>query len=267
MLAALPVPALADPAAAPAARYVAMGSSFAAGPGLLPHAADAPARCGRSTRNYAQQLAALRGLPLADVSCSAATTRAVLQPWNELPAQIDALGPATRLVTVTIGGNDVGYVGHLLHASCSALAAQGRVPAGRCRPVEASTDADFAALDGAMRAIAAAVRARAPQAQLVFIDYLTLLPPAHTCAATPLSAAEAERARTVAARLLALTADVAQGTGALLLGAASLSVGHDACAAEPWVQGYPAADKGAPYHPNLAGMSALAQALDRLLPR
>ncbi len=263
LLAAPPGPLLADPSAS----YVAMGSSFAAGPGLLPHAVDAPARCGRSTRNYAQQFAALRGLTLDDVSCSAATTQAILEPWKELPAQIDAVGPATRLVTVTIGGNDVGYVGQLLHASCRQLVAQGRGAAERCRPVNEATDANFAALERSMRTIAAVVRTRAPQAQLVFVDYLTLLPSSQTCAVTPLTAAEADQARATAARLLALTAEVSAVTGALLLRASSLSADHHACATEPWVWGYPAPDKQAPYHPNLAGMTALAKTLDEVLPR
>ncbi len=266
-VAALLIAMLGVSVAQPAADYVAMGSSFAAGPGLLPLAADAPARCGRSTRNYAQQLAALRGLTLADVSCSAATTRAILEPWRELPAQIDAVGPATRLVTVTIGGNDVGYVGHLLFASCRQLAVQGRVAADRCRPVDEATQADFVALDRSLRAIVQAVRARAPQAHLVFVDYLTLLPPSGTCESTPLTAAEADEARAKAARLVAITADVAQASGSQLLRASSLSAGHDACSAQPWVLGYPAPDRQAPYHPNLAGMTAVAKALNEVLPR
>jgi len=87
------------------------------------------------------------------------------------------------------------------------------------------------------------------------------------CEVTPLTAAEADQARATAARLLALTAEIAQATDALLLRASSLSEDHHACAAEPWVWGYPAPEKQAPYHPNRAGMSALAKALDRALPR
>lgn len=248
------------------AEYVAMGSSFAAGPGLVPYAADAPARCARSNNNYARQLAALRGLSLADVSCSAASTSALLKPWNEVPAQMDAVGPATRLVTVTIGGNDVGYIGGLLAASCTQLAAQGRVPASRCRAVAPPTEADFAALDLSMREVAAAVRARAPQAKLVFVDYLTVLPATGLCEAAPLPEEAAEQARRTAARLLALTATVARETGALLLPAARLSAEHHACAADPWMWGYPAPAGGAPYHPNAKAMAALAHALDQALP-
>jgi phospholipase/carboxylesterase len=39
-------------------------------------------------------------LDLTDASCSGATTQHLLAPWNELPAQLDALRPDTRLVTV-----------------------------------------------------------------------------------------------------------------------------------------------------------------------
>jgi hypothetical protein len=58
----------------PQARYVAMGSSFAAGPGVTAPA-DTPAnRCARSADNYAHQLARKLNLQLVDVSCSGAKT-------------------------------------------------------------------------------------------------------------------------------------------------------------------------------------------------
>lgn len=253
-------------AADPSAAYVAMGSSFAAGPGLLPYAPDASPRCARSLANYARQLASLRGLRLDDVSCSAATTRALLEPWDELPAQIDALGADTRLVTVTIGGNDVGYIGGLLAASCTQLAAQGRVPASRCRAVTPPGEAEFEALARSLRELAVAVRARSPRATLVFVDYVTVLPPAGLCEAMPLPEADADLARRTAARLRALTAAAAREVGALLLPASRLSAQHHACAAEPWTWGYPAPTGGAPYHPNALAMAALARALDEILP-
>ncbi|MFG6415048.1 SGNH/GDSL hydrolase family protein [Roseateles sp. DC23W] len=254
-------------AAEPSAAYVAMGSSFAAGPGLLPYAPDAPPGCARSLANYAQQLATLRGLRVNDVSCSAATTRALLEPWNEMPAQIDALGTDTRLVTVTVGGNDVGYIGGLLAASCGKLAAQGRVSASRCRAAAEPTEADFAALARSLRELAAAVRVRAPKATLVFVDYLTVLPPAGLCEAAPLPEPAADLARRTAARLLAVTSAAAREAGALLLPASRLSAEHHACASEPWMWGYPAPAGGAPYHPNAAAMAGLAGALHEALGR
>ena len=77
------------------AHYVAMGSSFAAGPGVGTPAETPTDRCSRSAANYAQQLARKRNLHLTDVSCGGATTAHVLGPWNELPAQVDCSGLGT----------------------------------------------------------------------------------------------------------------------------------------------------------------------------
>lgn len=50
------------------------------------------------------------GLNLVDVSCGGATTAHILGAWSELAPQIDAVTSDTKLVTVTIGGNDLNYV-------------------------------------------------------------------------------------------------------------------------------------------------------------
>lgn len=237
-------------------RYVSMGSSYAAGLGIPPYQDGAPARCTRSTRNYANKLAAKRGLSLVDVGCSGAKTSAILQPWGELPAQIDAVTPDTALVTVTIGGNDIGLVGGLYGASCRKL--------GEANCAPASGEPDYAALKTAMTGMVAAIRQRAPKATIVLVEYPTILPPTGSCAATPLSAEDADTARAKSARLSAITREAAESGGATVITTAEFSRGHDACAAEPWMNGYPAPG-AAPYHPNLAAMTAIAQALDDVL--
>jgi lysophospholipase L1-like esterase len=241
-------------------RYVSMGSSYAAGLGIAPYQEGAPARCARSTRNYANQLAAKRGLTLVDVGCSGARTSAILQPWGELPAQIDAVTADTALVTVTIGGNDIGLVGGLYGASCRQRAE------ANCAPATTPTEADYAALKAAMTDMVATIRAKAPKARIVLVEYPAILPPRGSCAATPLSDADADAARVKAARLLAITREAATAGGAAVITTSEFSRGHDACAAEPWMNGYPAPG-AAPYHPNLTAMTAIAQALDDALPR
>lgn len=53
------------------------------------------------------------GLDLIDVTYSGATTAHVLRDTqNGVPPHIDELDGAEALVTVTIGGNDVGYRPH-----------------------------------------------------------------------------------------------------------------------------------------------------------
>src|SRR6478752_1689707 len=98
-------------------RYVALGSSMAAGPGIRPSADGAPFRAGRSARNYPHLVAEKLGLDLVDVTHSGATTANILtDPQNGTPPQADALEGSEDLVTVTIGGNVAGYVPLLMAA-------------------------------------------------------------------------------------------------------------------------------------------------------
>jgi len=252
----------------PGSHYVAMGSSFAAGPGITRVEPGSPARCTRSRDNYAHQLARRRGFRLTDVSCGGATTSHLLGPWNELPAQLDALRADTRLVTVTVGGNDLGYMGVLFGASCRSMLGAGGEPPEQCRPYAQPTEPDYAGVAERLRLIAEQVRRRAPNAQLVFVDYVTVLPLAGHCAAVPLPDADADLARAIDLRLRQITAQVARDAGARLLQAGDLTREHHACATDPWINGYVRPDPASTvvgFHPRLAGMTAVADALDRLL--
>ena len=261
---------LARPAAAqPPARYLAMGSSFAAGPGITRQADNPPTACGRSADNYAHQLARRRNLALTDVSCGGATTAAILAPWRGNPAQIDAVTAETKLVTITIGGNDVGYIAGLSAGACRGLARAKPDPEAlaKCPTAPRPTDTDFADLAAAMARIAAEVRARAPAARLVFVDYPPVLPARGVCAVTPMSVEDADASRTTHQRVVAITVRAAHDSHVDLITASTLASGHDACGAQPWMNGYPPAPGGAAFHPNLAAMTAIAEALDRGLPR
>lgn len=256
-------------AALPAAgRYVALGSSFAAGPALGALQPGAPERCMRTLANYPARLAQQLRLTLTDVSCSGATTEHILGAWGELAPQIDAVTAETDIVTVTIGGNDLNYVGSLLSASCGP---DGKMTIGSesftCPPRQWPSEADYVRVEANLREIARQVRIRAPRARLVFVQYLTLVPRT-LCAAAPLSEADAEAARAVGLRLAAITASVAQEAGAMLLPADELSRAHTPCDAVPWAVGFPRGydgSQGAPWHPNTAGMMAVADALARQL--
>jgi lysophospholipase L1-like esterase len=249
------------------ARYVAMGSSYAAGPGIPTYVDHPPTPCTRSDGNYAHQLAKRLKLNLVDVSCSGGVTRDLLGPKGDIPAQLDALTVDTRLVTITIGGNDLNYLARLTSASCEGLKAQG--VAGDCRPAPPMpTREDYGALKVRMAQIAVEVRRRAPQARLVFVDYLTVLPPLGLCPGAPMSSDDAGVIREIARGLAELTAETARAYAADVIRASELSTSHDACSASPWMNGYPrpgAPISGAAYHPNLAGMTAEADALERLL--
>lgn len=243
----------------PGSKYVAMGSSFGAGPGITPFEEGAPARCTRSKDNYANQLARRRGLKLTDETCSGATTAHILGPWNELEPQLAPVDADTRLVTVTIGGNDVRLTAGLGAAACHTAGAAD-CPAVPAQP----TDQEWADLEAHLGLIAAEVHRRAPNARLVFVDYTTVLPPEGTCPALSLTAADAAASREINRRVMEITAKVAKATGSGLVTASSITAAHNACSADPWANGYPPA-KGAAFHPRLEAHTAIAEALDRVI--
>jgi lysophospholipase L1-like esterase len=253
---ALAAAASAKPAVPEGARYVAMGSSYAAGPGLGATKPGTPARCTRTPANYPTLLAAQLKLDLVDVSCGGATTAHILGPWNELPAQIDAVTPDTRLVTVTIGGNDVSFVRNLATGMCKGV---------DCQPQLIPTEADWTRLEANLRAIVSKVRERAPKVRVVFVDYITILPEGRVCPATPLEGRSLAVVRDIYRRLAAVTAKAARAERADLLAAGALSRRHTPCDAQPWSIGAPGSAPGTPWHLNAAGMQAVAQALARKL--
>ena len=161
-------------------RYAAMGSSFGAGPGIAPRAPARPRRAGRSAGNYAHLVARALHLDLHDVTYSGATTSDILTASAAgQPAQLDAVTPDTRLVTITAGGNDVGFLPRLTLASLPwPLRALPRVKArvaGFGDPD--ATEERFAQLEGNLAMIGRRLRDRAPACRVLFVDYLTILPP------------------------------------------------------------------------------------------
>ncbi|BBX18984.1 hydrolase [Mycolicibacterium duvalii] len=240
-------------------RYVALGSSMAAGPGIRPRATGSPRRAGRSARNYPHLVADRLGLPLVDVTYSGAATAHVLaERQHGAPPQADALDGSESLVTVTIGGNDVGYVPMLFAAGLPRAARFIPLLGTKIRDL-LNPQARLRALDevgDALIAVGQTLRARAPRATVLFVDYLTLLPDD-----PPLRDADARLARHLAATLEQLTADAAQATGCGLVRAGAASRDHHAWAPEPWTTrfGVPAPGRPAPLHPNAAGMRAVAE--------
>lgn len=252
--------------AVPAAgdRYVALGSSFAAGPGVGPNTPGTPARCGRGTLNYPNLLAKEFGLDLVDATCSGATTHHVLGPWNEIAPQIDSVDARTKLVTITIGGNDIAFVGNIFAAACEQMAK----PDPRCQKWREVSEAEWEGDEQRMRQIVRTVRERAPDARIVFVDYISVLPLAKDCSALPIAAERLELSRVAAKRLAKITARVAKAEGAEVLKFSQLSRDHAPCSAVPWSNGMSAPDgDGIPIHPNRIGHVAAAKALGEFLRR
>ncbi|MEW5809578.1 MAG: SGNH/GDSL hydrolase family protein [Actinomycetota bacterium] len=242
-------------------RYVALGSSMAAGPGIQPRVPGSPRAAGRSARNYPHLVASARGYDLVDVTYSGATTAHILTDAQRGAApQADALDGTEAVVTITIGGNDVGYVPMLFAAGLPGVTRSIPLLGNRLRhlldPAERYLALD--AVGPALVEVGRTVRQRAPRATVLFVDYLTLLPPAGPAA--PLSDDDVAVGRHVAHELERLTAEAASATGCGVVRAGAASREHHAWSADPWTTrfGWPVPRRPAPLHPNAAGMSAVA---------
>ncbi len=108
--------------------YAALGDSYSAGYGLQPLTDQPVPGCAQSSQDYPHRLAAALDLDLTDVTCSGAVTANLASTAQNTdqgtaPPQDNALNSSTRIVTLTIGGNDLGFAKILTY--CAAASANG----------------------------------------------------------------------------------------------------------------------------------------------
>jgi lysophospholipase L1-like esterase len=231
----------------PGDRYVALGSSIASGFGIPVQSTS----CGRSDRNYPRLLAAELDLELTDVSCGAALVANVADtPQGENPPQLTALTEDTKLVTLSIGGNDVLYNGTAL--GCGD-------PATVCT-TPADLDDRFAQLTGDLADLIERIRAAAPAATLVFVANPREVPEEGGCEALSMTDEELAVVRDIGERLEAVFREVLDGTDVVLVDPYVVPGDHTACAAEDerWTAGFDAPDSFA-YHPTALGHEVMTE--------
>lgn len=236
--------------------YVALGSSYAAGPGLGDPLEGSPRLCRRTSGGYPELLAPVLGMRLVNNSCSGATAEnIVLGGQFFLGPQVDVVGPDAKLVTITAGGNDVAFVGDMMALS-GTLGWFGWLRGSDIEPFE---QRDFGKAKNFLVRSVEAARKRAPDAAVMLVTYPTVLPPEGTCAALGLDEEQAELFRKVESRLLTTTREAATESGAILVDAGELSKDRHACSSDPWIAGA-SGGEGA-YHPTPAGAQGVADAI------
>jgi lysophospholipase L1-like esterase len=234
---------------------------------------------GRSGSNYPHLVAAELGLDLVDVTYSGATTARLLDtPQDEAPPQLDAVGADTGLVTITAGGNDLEYVGTFVRGSMLNTLAKpatilGRRVANRIRARVSylKGDAAYQTVTDSLVTVVERVRERAPASRIVLVDYLTLVGPStRPRLDVPLNEEQLPSIAMMADGLAAAFAKAAATAGADLVVSSAASRQHAIGSPEPWTTGFtlrPPGFPGAvvPYHPNAAGMRAVADLIVRTL--
>ncbi|MGW2048448.1 SGNH/GDSL hydrolase family protein [Streptomyces sp. NPDC001858] len=252
-----------------AGRYVALGDSYTSGP-FIPTQVDAD--CARSDHNYPSIVAArTRVSQFKDVSCAGATTEQMWKPQGTNGPQLDAVGRNSDIVTVQIGGNDVGF-GTII-GTCAKLAATD--PAGDpCRRHYGASGVDELSVTIARTApkiarVLEAVHDRAPRARVLLVGYPDLLPDDGSgCApSVPFATGDFPYLRDTEKRLNLMLRLVARWNHAEYVDTYGPTIGHDMCKspAVRWIEPLQPTSPAAPAHPNAKGEEAMAGAvLDRL---
>lgn len=225
--------------------YVALGDSYASGVGSRTYYSDGTS-CYRSPKAYGSLVAAGYGLPLVLAACSGAAT-------NDVTAsQLGSVNSTTRYLTLTVGGNDLGFSSVLTEcalpgwmSNCTAAVNAGLRVLG--------TD-----LPGRLDGLLSQVRSRAPYAKVLVVGYPHLFNGTDCNAATFFSAAEQASLNAATDKLNALLSSRAASIGATFVSPVAGFSGHAWCSRAEWINGLsnPIVNS---YHPNVTGHAAYAQ--------
>lgn len=252
--------------AARAADYVALGDSYAAGP-IIPNQI-APLGCLKSDHNYAHLAAPTIGLPLQDATCSGATTADMTESQEtelgSVPPQFDSLSAETTRVSLTIGGNDIGFAEVAL--SCVTI----NPFSTPCKDKYDSGGHDqiaerIAATAPKVAAVLQGIHSRSPSAKVFVVNYAAIFPETgFGCwPQMPIGFGDVPYLRAKEKELNAMLATQAAANGATLVNWYNASIGHDACKSSSvrWVEPVVPTNPTAPIHPNERGMQGAAAIL------
>ena len=171
------------------------------------------------------------------------------------PPQFNALNGSTKIVTIGIGGNDIGFSS--IVKNCATLdpfssGCKGDYVVNGVDTIAAKIDATAPKID----AVLVETKKRAPNAKVFVVGYPTILPETGSgCWPTvPIIGSDVTYLRTVAKRLNSMLKSRATANGAVYVDVATSSIGHDMCSSSRWVEAIIPTTDAAPVHPNAAGM-------------
>ncbi len=155
-------------------KYVVLGDSYSAGNGA--NSTNLNAACNRNTYAYPYLLSQQKGYALTFVACSGAQTPDIINN------QVNSVTSDTKLVTITIGGNDIGFTNLII--ACTTL--------GCSQQIAASQNQINTQLPAKLDATYNAIRAKSATARVVVLGYGRpfATPPVTCLAATGVSSSE-----------------------------------------------------------------------------
>ena len=260
--------------------YVALGDSFSSGEGVPPFLPPSDTNgCDRATRAYAMlldqdpELSLNLKTLLSFTACAGATTETLVSGQSTNGNQLDAITADTDVVTLTVGGNDVGFVDYAtacFWGDCSQTTAAFQTIQDKINNILPSR------LSGLLDSIQGRLAEVGSTAQVYVVGYPRMMPYDDgtwpNCSYLP----QDDRA---AIRLVTtnLNTKVAQAVGAkgypfvfvdadLVLDSLRVSpfANHELCSSDGYFNGI-VVPTGYSFHPNAQGQQAYATLIKRYL--
>jgi len=248
--------------------YVALGDSYTSGP-LVPFQILGAKGCFRSDHDYPHLVASLsHATSLHDASCSGADTSNMTGSQNVVggsnPPEFNSLSGSTNVVTLQIGGNDIGFVSILLH--CASVVPWGSHCHGKY--VKNGDDKISDAINATAPKIGAVINgihSRAPHARVFVLGYPAILPDSGggCWPLMPIAKGDVSYLRAKEKQLNSAIAAQASAHHATYVDVYTPSVGHDACSgySKRWIEPVVPLHLAAPVHPNSSGEQGMANAV------
>jgi lysophospholipase L1-like esterase len=225
-------------AAASATDYVALGDSYSSGVG----APGQVGLCLQSSNGYPGQWVS-RNSPksFTNLACGGAVTGDVVN------TQVPFIPSGTDLISITIGGNDAGFAPTVLSCQVSSDAA--------CAQTVADAKADITGtLPAKLDATYAAIKAKAPNAKVVVLDYPLLFDTSSSyCGLTGMSLAKRKVLNDGAKVLDDLIKERVAAAKLTFSDVRDEFAGHGICASTPYLNGLTVSPPQNSFHPNKTG--------------
>jgi lysophospholipase L1-like esterase len=220
--------------------YVALGDSYSSGVG----APGQTGICFRSSNGYpAQWAAAYHPHSFTNAACFGATTTDVTN------YQVSSLSSKTDLITMTIGGNDVGFVPVIATCTIGTYNA--------CKTaVDAAHDYTENKMTDRLDKTYKAIKAKAPNAEVVILGYPLLFDESSAdCGVGGMALNKRQILNAADQDLNDLIKERAQAAGFRFADVKGTFADHGVCAQAPWINGLTVVPPTDSYHPTKSGYS------------
>jgi lysophospholipase L1-like esterase len=228
----------ASPAFAAPPAYTALGDSYSSGVGTRTYYSDGTS-CKRSPYAYPVLDAGRLGATLTFGACAGAKVADVLNN------QLGSLNAGTAYVTVSVGGNDIGWSDVITRCALP-------WPYTCWDQISAANSAIRNTLPGRLDTLYTAIRTRAPSARVAVVGYPRLFNESNCQSLARISPGE-QAAMNDTADLLAITIGArAAANGLAFVDSRDAFTGHAICDSVEWLNGlsYPVSES---YHPSRTG--------------